>query len=78
MRKTFIVVHVLWRQRRDPIVQILNKYKAIQIKPVALVTLDIRRYLRTVVEKELPFLHVLSFQELEGHAEFENIGIVDI
>ncbi|MES2615020.1 MAG: type III secretion system export apparatus subunit SctV [Bdellovibrionota bacterium] len=58
--------------------EILEKYKAIHIKPVVLVTLDIRRYLRTVVEKELPYLHVLSFQELEGHAEFENLGIVDI
>jgi type III secretion protein V len=58
--------------------EILEKYKAIHIKPVILVTLDIRRYLRTVTEKELPYLHVLSFQELEGHAEFENLGIVDI
>lgn len=58
--------------------ELLEKYKAIQIKPVVLVTLDIRRYLRTVIEKELPFLQVLSFQELEGHAEFENLGIIDI
>ncbi len=57
---------------------ILDKYKTIHIKPVILVTLDIRRYMRTIIEKELPYLHVLSFQELEGHAEFENLGIVDI
>lgn len=62
----------------DSMKEILEKYKNIHIKPVVLVTLDIRRYLRTVVEKELPYLHVLSFQELEGHAEFENLGIVDV
>lgn len=58
--------------------EVIEKYKAIHIRPVALVTLDVRRYLRTIVEKELPYLHVLSFQELEGHAEFENLGMVDI
>lgn len=58
--------------------EILDKYKSIQIKPIVLVTMDIRRYLRTVIEKELPYLQVLSFQELEGHAEFENLGIVDV
>ena len=58
--------------------EILEQYKTIQIKPVVLVTMDIRRYVRTIVEKDMPFLHVLSFQELEGHAEFENLGIVDV
>ena len=62
----------------DSMKSILNKYKSIQIKPIVLVTMDIRRYVRTTIEKELPFLHVLSFQELEGHAEFENLGIIDI
>jgi type III secretion protein V len=58
--------------------EIISRYKAIQIKPIVLVTMDIRRYVRTTIEKDLPFLHVLSFQELEGHAEFENLGIVDV
>ncbi len=68
----------LSRKIIDNMKEIIEKYKTINIKPVVLVTLDVRRYVRTIVEKEMPFLHVLSFQELEGHAEFENLGIVEV
>ncbi len=39
---------------------------------------DIRRYTRAVIEKSHPSLPVLSFQELEGLAEFNNLGVIDI
>lgn len=58
--------------------EIVAKHKSISVKPILLVTLDVRRYMRSIVERELPYLHVLSFQELEGHVQFENIGVLEI
>lgn len=56
----------------------LEQYKSMAIKPVILTQLDIRRYTRSIVEKELPFLHVLSFQETENHTEFDSLGVIEI
>jgi type III secretion protein V len=56
----------------------LEQYKSMLVKPVILTQLDIRRYTRSIVEKELPFLHVLSFQETENHTEFDSLGVIEI
>ncbi|MDQ5920893.1 MAG: type secretion protein, partial [Pseudomonadota bacterium] len=45
---------------------------------VIVTQLDIRRYVKAVIEKNYPALPVLSFQELEGLAEFNNLGIVEV
>lgn len=42
-----------------------------------LTQLDIRRYVRTIIEKKHPTIPVLSFQELEGMVDFNNLGIID-
>ncbi len=45
----------------------------------ALVTsMDIRRYLRKMVERRAPWLQVYSFQELGGHVELRSLGRVQI
>ncbi len=45
---------------------------------VAIITqLDIRRYVRAIIEKKHPNIAVLSFQELEGLVEFNNLGVID-
>lgn len=38
---------------------------------------DIRRYLRSIIEKKFPDIVVLSYQELEGHANYNNVGIIE-
>ncbi|MBP9743031.1 MAG: type III secretion system export apparatus subunit SctV [Burkholderiales bacterium] len=45
---------------------------------VIVTQLDIRRYVKAVIEKNYPSLPVLSFQELEGLAEFNNLGIIEV
>lgn len=48
-------------------------------QPLVLVTqMDIRRYLRSIIETELPTLPVLSFQEVEGLIEFQTIEILNL
>ena len=44
---------------------------------VVLCQFDIRRYVRSVFEVKYSYIPVLSFQELEGYAEFNNIGIIE-
>lgn len=48
------------------------------INMIILVHMDIRRYVRSFTEKRFSFLPVLSYQELEGHAEFNGIGVINI
>jgi type III secretion protein V len=45
----------------------------------ALVTsIDVRRYVRKVIEKQMGWLQVYSFQELGGHVELRSLGRVQI
>lgn len=47
--------------------------------PIAVVTqLDIRRYLRSIIEKELNYINVFSFQEIEEYVEFSGLGVVEL
>lgn len=48
------------------------------INAIILVHMDIRRYVRSFTEKRFSFLPVLSYQELEGHAEFNSIGVINL
>ena len=58
-------------------VETLNKQNS-GLKNLAIVTqMDIRRYVRSITEKNFSYLPVLSFQELEGFCEFSNIGVIE-
>jgi type III secretion protein V len=46
--------------------------------PIVLCHFDIRRYVRSITEKEFAFLPVLSFQELEGNAQFNSLGVINL
>ncbi len=46
-------------------------------KVVILTQLDIRRYVRAIIEKSFPAIAVLSFQEIEELAEFNNLGVIE-
>jgi type III secretory pathway component EscV len=47
-------------------------------EPVLITQMDVRRYVRSIIEKELPFIHVLSFQEVEAHVQFNSLGVIDM
>jgi type III secretion protein V len=61
----------------ENIKQIVNNSEGIT-NLIVLTHLDIRRYVRSVIEKELPYLPVMSYQELEGHADFNSVGVVSL
>lgn len=53
--------------------------KSANMKNVAIVCqFDIRRYVRSISEVNYSHIPVLSFQELEGFVEFNNIGVIEI
>ncbi|MFN7095507.1 MAG: FHIPEP family type III secretion protein, partial [Burkholderiales bacterium] len=52
--------------------------QALSVTPVIVTHQDIRRYVRSIIEKRLNFIHVLSFQELEGHVEFNGLGVIQL
>lgn len=55
-----------------------NNCSRLQV-PVAIIThMDVRRYVRSIIEHQLPFLPVLSYEELEGLAEFQGLGVIEI
>jgi len=47
-------------------------------KPVLLTSLDIRRYVRVITEKEMPTLPVLSYQELTPDISIHPLGRVSL
>ncbi len=55
-----------------------SEQQHLQIAPVVLTAMDVRRYLRSIIEKDLPYLQVLSFQEVEAHAQFNSLGVVEL
>lgn len=55
-----------------------DKYKHLQVSPVIITQMDVRRYLRSILEKALPYAHVLSFQEVEKYVSFNTLGVIEI
>ncbi len=47
--------------------------------PISIITqMDIRRYVRSIIEKDLPYINVLSFQEVENHVQFNSLGVIEL
>jgi type III secretion protein V len=47
-------------------------------RPVLLASMDVRRYLRRLVEQELPDLQVLSYQELTPDVNIQPLARIDL
>ena len=47
-------------------------------RPVILTTLEARRKLRRLVEKELPSLAILAYQELSPDVNIQPVGRLDL
>jgi len=58
--------------------EFFEQYSHLKIMPVVITQMDIRRYLRSVLEKDLPFAHVVSFQEVEAYIKFNTLGVIEI
>jgi type III secretion protein V len=61
--------------------QIQETYQAnqkLKITPVIVTQLDVRRYLRAMIKPDLPYVAVLSYQELEKYAVLDSIGVIDL
>jgi len=49
-----------------------------QTARAVITSMDIRRYVRRMIERKAPWLQVYSFQELGGHVELRSLGRVQI
>ena len=56
------------------IIVLLNHLSKIPQKPVIIVSVDIRRYFRKMIEKDYYELPVLSFQELSQEINIQPLG----
>ncbi len=62
----------------DAIRVFYSRHTHLKQEPVVIVQMDVRRYVRSIIEKELPFMHVLSFQEVEAHVQFNSLGVIEL
>ena len=61
--------------------QIQETYEAnkkLKITPVIVTQLDVRRYLRAMIKTDLPYVAVLSYQELEKYAILDSLGVISL
>lgn len=54
------------------------EHENLLVPPVIISQMDTRRYVRSIIEKELPHIHVLSYQEIEAHVQFNSLGVIEI
>jgi type III secretion protein V len=52
--------------------------RAPQAARAVITSMDIRRYVRKMIERKAPWLQVYSFQELGGHVELRSLGRIQI
>jgi type III secretion protein V len=50
----------------------------LKVDPVILTHMDVRRYFKSIIENDLPYINVLSYQELEAHVKFTNLGVIEL
>jgi type III secretion protein V len=64
----------------DNINQLFTTHNCPKLKvPVVIVTqIDVRRYVRSIIEKRFPNISVLSIQELENNAELNVLDVIDL
>lgn len=60
------------------IVEQVNRVQQMGIQPVLLTSPAIRMYLRQLLERYIPDLPILSYNELEPHVEVQSVGVVNI
>ncbi len=65
---------VLYRNLSEQI----NKLVQIGTQPILLTSPMIRMYIRQVVERLMPEVPILSYNELEPHVEVQSIGVVNL
>ncbi len=62
------------RKLMESIKNTVGDMRKLKLKPVMLVSVDIRRYLRKIIETEYAELPVLSYQELSKEINIQPLG----
>ena len=62
------------RKLMESIKNTIGDMRKLKLKPVMLVSVDIRRYLRKIIESEYAELPVLSYQELSKEINIQPLG----
>lgn len=60
------------------IMEQVNRVQQMGIQPILLTSPAIRMYLRRMLEKYIPDLPILSYNELEPHVEVQSVGVVNV
>ena len=60
------------------VVEQVNRVQQMGIQPVLLTSPAIRMYLRQLLERYIPDLPILSYNELEPQVEVQSVGVVNI
>ncbi len=58
--------------------EVLKENNNLTVSPAIVTQMDIRRYVKSMLEKEMNFLPILSFQELGNLAEIHTLGVIEV
>jgi type III secretion protein V len=55
----------------------IDDFDDLTIRPVILAAMDVRRYMRKLIEREYPELAVIAYQELQADVQVQSVGQID-
>lgn len=58
--------------------EMLKENNNLTVSPAIVTQMDIRRYVKSMLEKEMNFLPILSFQELGNLVEIHTLGVIEV
>ncbi len=56
----------------------LDENSELEVPPVLITQMDVRRYLRSIIENDFPNMPVLSFQEVEAYVKLNSLGVIEL
>nr|HMT03203.1 FHIPEP family type III secretion protein [Burkholderiales bacterium] len=58
--------------------EMLKENNNLTVSPAIVTQMDIRRYVKSMLEKEMNFLPILSFREVGNLAEIHTLGVIEV
>jgi type III secretion protein V len=61
----------------DAVNDTVDTFDQMTVRPVILAAMDVRRYMRKLIERDYPDLAVVAYQELQADVQVQSIGQID-
>jgi type III secretion protein V len=61
----------------DAVHDTVGELSPMEVRPVILAAMDVRRYLRKLIERDYPELAVIAYQELQADVQVQSIGQIE-